>query len=360
MALYSGKGIGRMSRPLRVLHYLNQFFGGIGGEDKAGLAPELREEALGPGRLLEQQLGGQHQVVATLIIGDNFFQDEQDQAIEAVKSALQKVQPDVVVAGPAFLSGRYGIACAEVVQIAQNAGIPAVAAMNSENPAVPMYSKEIYIAATGASPASMEPALKTMAHLAIKLASGQELGPASDEGYLPRGIRKIGYRAEPGYLRAVNMLVMKLRGEPIKSEIPYQPVDRVAPAAPIADLSKATIALATTGGLIRAGNPENRPASNSRDFLRVDAADLDDLSPSDFDAYHGGYYNAIASDNPNYILPLGYARELEKSGEIGSVHPTVYGLAGVGTPVAECRRMGQEIGEELAKAGVDGCLLVAT
>ena len=345
---------------MRVLHYVNQFFGGIGGEEQAGLAPEVREGPVGPGRLFNEILGDGHSVVATLICGDNFFQEQKDVAIAAVKQALNDIKPDIVVAGPAFVSGRYGIACAEVAKIAQEAGIPALAGMNAENPAGPMYSPQIYISATGPSPASMELALRGMAKLATKLAAGEEIGPAGDEGYLPRGIRKLGYRDEPGYLRAVNMLVMKLNGEPIHSEVPYQPLDKVEPAPAITNMKGATIALASTGGLIRVGNPDKQPASNSRSFLRIDVEDLKELSPNDFDAYHGGYFNEISSNNPNYILPLSYVRELEEQGELGSIHPTVYALAGVGTPVAECRRMGQEIGEELAKAGVDGCLLVAT
>lgn len=345
---------------MRILHYVNQFFGGVGGEEEAGQAPELRDGTVGPGRLLANLLGDQHSVAATLICGDNFFQEQRETAVAALTKALSEVKPDVVIAGPAFLSGRYGIACAEVAKIAQEAGVPSVTGMNAENPAVPMYGSQVYIAATGPSPATMEPALKTMAQLAVKLAAGEELGPASDEGYLPRGIRKLGYRDEPGYLRAVNMLTMKLRGEPIKSEIPYQAVDQVQPAPAVTDLANATIALATTGGLIRQGNPDRQPMSNSRSFLRIDVADLTSLSPNDFDAYHAGYYNGIASDNPNYILPLDYVRELEQQGLIGGVHPTVYALAGVSTPVAECRRMGKEIGEEMAAAGVDACLLVAT
>ncbi|MCI0859784.1 MAG: hypothetical protein J4N81_13720, partial [Chloroflexi bacterium] len=39
---------------MRVVHYLNQFFGGLGGEEKADLPPETRTGAVGPGRLLEQ------------------------------------------------------------------------------------------------------------------------------------------------------------------------------------------------------------------------------------------------------------------------------------------------------------------
>ena len=51
---------------MRVVHYLNQFFGGLGGEDKAGAPLEVREGAVGPGLLLEQLLGGDAKVVMTL------------------------------------------------------------------------------------------------------------------------------------------------------------------------------------------------------------------------------------------------------------------------------------------------------
>ncbi|MBC7104468.1 MAG: hypothetical protein H5T97_00860, partial [Firmicutes bacterium] len=34
---------------LRVVHYLNQFFGQIGGEEKADAAPVAREGPVGPG-----------------------------------------------------------------------------------------------------------------------------------------------------------------------------------------------------------------------------------------------------------------------------------------------------------------------
>jgi len=41
----------------RVAHYLNQFFGGIGGEEHAGAAPILRDGPVGPGAMLQQCLG---------------------------------------------------------------------------------------------------------------------------------------------------------------------------------------------------------------------------------------------------------------------------------------------------------------
>ena len=36
-----------------VVHYLNQFFAGLGGEEAAGLAPRRIGGAVGPGRGLE-------------------------------------------------------------------------------------------------------------------------------------------------------------------------------------------------------------------------------------------------------------------------------------------------------------------
>jgi len=35
---------------MRVVHYLNQFFGGLGGEEMAGTALESRDGAVGPAR----------------------------------------------------------------------------------------------------------------------------------------------------------------------------------------------------------------------------------------------------------------------------------------------------------------------
>jgi glycine reductase len=344
---------------LSVLHYVNQFFGGVGGEEQAGQPPELRDGAVGPGRLLDRLLNG-GRVAATLICGDNFFQDHRDEAAAEIHRVIEKVRPDVVIAGPAFQAGRYGLACGEVCRIAEAAGVVAVTGMHAENPAAAIYSQQVYIASTGPTPVAMEEALRTMVRLASKLATGQELGPAAEEGYLPRGLRKQGERDRPGAVRAVDMLVAKLGGRPFVSEIPYQPVDRVVPAPPLPDPSSASIALITTGGLIRKGNPDHMTSSNARRYLRFDVGDLAELTNDQFEAYHAGYYNSIASVDPNYILPLRYARMLEDEGTIGKVHPRIYALPGVSTPVAWARRLGAEIAQELHQADVGGALLVAT
>ena len=91
-----------MANPLRVVHYVNQFFGGVGGEEKANMPLEVRKGAIGPGRLFQQLLGEQGEVVATIICGDNYFSEQQELALAALKQALEESHPDILIAGPAF------------------------------------------------------------------------------------------------------------------------------------------------------------------------------------------------------------------------------------------------------------------
>lgn len=42
---------------LRVVHYLNQFFAGVGGEAMANQGPGVKEGAVGPGMLVNRLLG---------------------------------------------------------------------------------------------------------------------------------------------------------------------------------------------------------------------------------------------------------------------------------------------------------------
>jgi len=58
---------------IRVVHYLNQFFAGIGGEDKADAPFEVRAGAVGPGRALQMDLGDRAEVVTTLVCGDKIY-----------------------------------------------------------------------------------------------------------------------------------------------------------------------------------------------------------------------------------------------------------------------------------------------
>jgi glycine reductase len=349
-----------MSGPLRVVHYVNQFFGGIGGENQAHVGVTVRAGAVGPGRALETALGDGARVEATIICGDNFANEHADDVTRAIAAELDRLKPDVLVAGPAFGSGRYGLACALACKIARARGVAAITAMHPENPGASGARREIYIVPTGLSVTSMPAALEALAPLARRLGRGEALGPAELDGYLPQGRRRVYDRERPGYQRALDMLLDKLHGRPYRSEVPYAAPERVPPAPPIADLSRARIALVTTGGLVRKGNPDKQVAANAVRYHRHTVAELESLSPTEWEAYHAGYFNHIVNTNPNYILPLSFLRDLESQHRIGGVFDHIYALPGVSTPVHVAVQLGKSIAEELKAGGVDGALLVAT
>ena len=77
----------------KIVHYINQFFAGIGGEEKADYKPEVREEALGPGAALAQALGEDYEIVATVICGDNYFGENLDEATDTIIDMVKKYEP---------------------------------------------------------------------------------------------------------------------------------------------------------------------------------------------------------------------------------------------------------------------------
>ena len=344
---------------VRVVHYLNQFFAGEGGDEAAGMPLRVVDGPVRSGALLQELLGDRGEVVGTLVCGDNYANEETESALNAAGEALDRLKPDVVIAGPAFNAGRYGLACGEIGQLAERRGIKAVAAMHEENPGVAQHRRDVYILKTGESPTEMKEAATKMASFALKLAMGEDVGPAAEEGYVAR-TRKMVWASEPVAKRAMDMLAAKVNGRPFETEIPVILPDRVEPASPIADMTKATIALVTTGGLIPRGNPERQTAGNPERYYTYSIEGMTALDGSDWEAYHGGYFNGTASDNPNYILPLQQLRMLEDQGVVGSIHPTLFTMPGVGTPVPKSRRLGSQIAEELVENDVDGALLVAT
>ena len=75
---------------IRVVHYLNQFFVGLGAEAHAGTGPGKKGGVVGPGIALQQALGECAQVVATVYCGDNYANERAD-AIVCIGSRDRKV-----------------------------------------------------------------------------------------------------------------------------------------------------------------------------------------------------------------------------------------------------------------------------
>lgn len=349
-----------MSQEIRIVHYINQFFAGIGGEDKAHVGVEVREGAVGPGKIIEQKFS-QGKIVGTVICGDNYATENSLDAIREIIKEIQNLKPDIVIAGPAFNAGRYGMACGMVCEaVGERLELPAVTAMHPENPGTELYRSKIYIVPAGASAAKMAAAVNPLVELASKLATGTKLGPADVEGYIPQGFRKNVTSSQNAAERAVDMLLLKLKGEQFITELPLPKLDRVVPPEPLLDLKTATIALVTEGGIVPEGNPDHLEVGRSTRWAKYSLAGIVDLVEKSHDAIHGGYDGFYANEDPDRVLPVDVMRELEAEGYIGKLHETYYVTCGMASYVANCKRFGQEIGKELIEAKVNGVILTGT
>jgi glycine/betaine/sarcosine/D-proline reductase family selenoprotein B len=345
----------------KIVHYINQFFAGIGGEEKADHMPEVREGAIGPGVGIVAALGSEFEIAATVICGDNYFGENLETATDTIIDMVKEYAPDVFIAGPAFNAGRYGVACGTICKaVEERLQIPVITGMYEENPGVDMFRKDLIIVNTPNSAAGMRKVIPVMTGLIKKMALGEEIMGPSEEGYIERGIRVNYFAEKRGSERALEMLVKKLKGESFKTDLPMPTFDRVEPAAPIQDIKKAKIAVVTSGGIVPTGNPDHIESSNATKWGKYDITGMDRLSPDDFTSIHGGYDRQFAIANPNNVVPLDALRELEKEGEFGELVNYFCSTTGTGTATASAAKFGSEIGQMFIDEHVDGVILVST
>jgi glycine reductase len=339
---------------IKVVHYINQFFAGIGGEEKADVKPEIRDGVVGPGAALTAAFKGEAKIVATVICGDTYYNENVAAAQAEILEMVKKHKPDLFIAGPAFNAGRYGMACGYVCKAVQDElGIPVVTAMYPENPGVDQFKKDLYIIETGDSAADMRNAAPKLAKLALKLARGEEIGGPAEEGYIQRGIRKNVFTEEIGAKRAVDMLVSKIKGESFKTEYPMPVFDKIPPNPAVKDMSKATIALVTSGGIVPEGNPDRIESSSASKYGEYDISQMSETAL-------GGYDPVYANIDPNRVLPVDVLKDMEKEGKIGKLYKNYYTTVGNGTSVANAKGFAEQFSQTLIADGVTAVILTST
>jgi len=350
-----------MAERARIVHYLNQFFAGIGGEAQGDAPVGRRRGAVGPGVPLQHLLGDAAEIVATVWCGDNRFHEHAADVVGELLRLIEAERPSVVVVGPAFNAGRYGTACAVLGSaVAQKLDVPVVSAMFPENPGVDVGRRHVYIVESAATTAGMSEALASMARLALRLARGEALGPADVEGYIPRGNRRNMLDTRTGAERMVAMLVARLRGERFRTELALPTFDRVPPAPPVRDVARARLALVTEAGIVPHGNPDGLESWRASKWVKYRIAELDALTAERFTSVHGGFDTTQIRKDPHRIVPLDVVRELQREGRLGYVHPDLYVTMGNVAPVARAQRFGREIADDLRKEGIEAVLLSAT
>jgi glycine reductase len=299
--------------------------------------------------------------VATVVCGDNYFAENIEEASEEIVSLSRPFKPDLLVAGPAFNAGRFGIACGGVCRAIQNKlGIPSVTGMHEENPGLDLYRQDVYIISTEDSVKGMNAAISKMVDFSMKLTEKKKIGRPSEEGYFPRGqlVNEVSDRT--GAERVVSMLLKKINGDFFESEVPRPNYDRVPPAPRIDDMTHANIALVTDGGLVPQGNPDRIEIKTATRYGKYSIKGVKTLTPENYEVRHAGYDSVFVRQDPHRLVPVDVMRDLESEGVIGKLHEVFYSTTGVANIVATMRKLGEDIAGELKDEGVSGVILTST
>jgi len=354
-------------KKLRVVHYLNQFFGQIGGEEKATTGFMVKEGPVGPGLALQKELGDRAEIVATVICGDDYFAVNPEKHAEEGLKLVASHQPDLFFAGPAFAAGRYSIACGAMCKaVGIELGIPVITGMHEEVPGMELYRKYAFICKAPNIARGMPEVVRNMARLAFRLLSGEKemrlltrenLPKPEEYNYFSRNLLRNEYCEKSIAERSVEKLVAKLQGKPFESEVTPPKFERVTPPAPIKDLSKCEIALISDGGLVPKGNPDGLAR---RSNLRWGAYDIEALW-REYEVTHAGYFNDHVLERPDRLVPVDVMKDMVKEGKIGKLHRTFFSTSGCTTVSKRCGEMGEEMGAEIKKRGtIAGAILTST
>lgn len=343
----------------KVIVYLNQFFGQIGGEEHASYKPTIHEERIGAANALQTKLCG-GEITHTLICGDDFMNEHTDEALEIIDTYLDGLDFDLLIAGPAFFAGRYGTNCGRICKHVQDKyHKKTVTCMFEENPGVEMFRKDVYILKGGDAASAMRKDLPKVARFANKILNDEPILWADEEGYFARGKRlqvDIG-RENTADKRAFDMLMKKLKGEQFQSEMPIEMPEQVPVAEPVLDPAHTRFAFLTTSGIVPMGNPDKIQTGSATRFGRYKFPEDGVLKEGEWESVHGGYDHTYANANPMTHVPLDALNRLVEEGKIGYLHPYFYSTTGNHTNESNSVRMADEILEFLREDNIQAVIL---
>lgn len=345
----------------KIVVFINQFFGQVGGEEMADIAPELREGLVGSAHAI-QPLLKDAQITHTIICGDNYMASNTTAALDTISGFLAGIPFDLLIAGPAFNAGRYGFSCGEVCKLVQEVFLrPSVTSMFETNPGVELYRKNAYVVVGSPSAAGMRKDVSKVIALVNKLLAGEDLLDAEAEGYFPRGIRKeVPYEGGKNAAdRAIDMLLAKLAGLPYVSEYKVEQEEQVEPL-PSIDMTGKRVAFMTTSGFVPVGNPDRIPSGSCTHYGKYFVGEQEELKSGEWISIHGGYNVSYAAENPMLLVPWDALRQHLKDGHFSYLYPYVYSLSGNQTAKGDAIRMAGEILAEFRKDGIDAVIVGST
>lgn len=345
----------------RIVHYINQFYAGLGGENTASVGISYQDGPVGPGAVLAQEMGEGFEIVKTIICGDNTIAERPDEILPQVVQAVRDANADLFVAGPGFNAGRYGLGCGSATAaVTEQLKIPAVTALYAENPGTDLYKNRCYILQTDNNAKNMGVALKKVAAFAKRLAAGDAVLDGKVEGYHGSGPAiDIDYSI-PAAHRGIDMLLAKVHKQPFQTEVMMPNHEEIPIPVLSKPLSQCKIGLVTDGGLVPKGNPDNQVPTNSKYFRKYSIEGKQSLDTGDWEVSHQGYNNAFVVQDPNRLVPVDALRKLADEGVIGSLNECFYSTAGVMTPMEKCKEFGEGIAQALKEDLCDAAIETST
>lgn len=356
----------------KIVHYVNQFYGQIGGEEKADVGFSIFEGPVGPGVALEKNFNGDAKVIATVVCGDNYFSSDPEKNSKQFIEMIRDYHPDIVVAGPAFEAGRYGISCGAVcAAVTESLKIPALTGMFVENPGIRLYREKAFIVKTGQSARHMAEDMKRIARLGISLLkkewayrflTGDGVGSPEEYEYYTRGIVKNEITTKTAAQRALDMLLAKVKNKPFETELALPDFDTVPSPKPVQDLGECTIALVSDGGLCKKGNEAGMSGRGNSVWTTYSIKEFfsPEKTKDDYEIVHTGYFPVDVLEDVNRLVPVDVMREFEKEGKIGKLFSEYFCTSGNATVADICQRIGAEMAKKIIEEKVDAVLLTST
>lgn len=133
---------------MKAVMIFDQIQAGAGGKEKANIGLAAKAMPIGSCAMFDPYFKKiDAHVMATLYCGDGYFMSNQEEVIKKMVAMVKKLNPDIVVCGPAFNYENYALMCATLAKhIQEETDIPAIAAFSKENEAtIQQFKHDIHI-----------------------------------------------------------------------------------------------------------------------------------------------------------------------------------------------------------------------
>ncbi len=169
---------------MKIVMIYDQIQAGAGTKDDKMIGLNMTQEVVGPAVMMENYLKEiDGNVIATLYCGNGYYIENKEEVIRKLTAMVAKIQPDIVMCGPAFNYLDFGNMCAEVTKSLQQNGTSALAAMSVENEStIENFKDDILIVKTPKKGGvGLNDSLKNMCKVAKTLVENKDIEKIKNE-----------------------------------------------------------------------------------------------------------------------------------------------------------------------------------